>query len=262
LVADAKFLDGSIANAWATAYATTPLTDVLAPLAYSTAPDVTALPAAHLMRMIADSLTSVTFLVAVVDDFLNGVAAPKDQHHERAAAEDWVSRCALHGIHALFPPPDVSWHKGGRDSISIKKLNKGDARWHPTKIMLGFDLHGGDGLGRLIGLPLAKAERYIDAIATALARPRNFIPLSEFQKLHGKVVHACTALPMMRGYMTPLNRVLGFAPQTVGLAKPSATDPVPGFVTRPTVPLMWRPLALPFSQPTVFLDSGLKSEKE
>ena len=163
------------------------------------------------------------FLQIFVDDFLNGVAAPRDQRHARAAAEDWVSRCALHGIHALFPPPDVSGHDGGRDSISIKKLTKGDARWHLTKIMLGLDLHGADGPGRLIGLPLAKADRYIAAISAVLARPRNFVSLGEFQKLVGKIVHACIALPMMKGHMTPLNRVLSFAPPTVGLAKPSAT---------------------------------------
>jgi hypothetical protein len=114
------------------------------------------------------------FLQIFVDDFLNGVARPRDQLHERAAAKDWVSRCALHSIHALFPPPDITGHDGGRDSISIKKLNKDDARWHRTKIMLG-------GPGRMIGLPLGKANRYIDAISTALAQPRNFISLGDFQ---------------------------------------------------------------------------------
>ena len=69
LVAEAKLLDGGVAKAWATTYATTPLTDVLAPLAFGTAPDAMALPAAHRMRMIADSLTSVTLLVAVGDHF-------------------------------------------------------------------------------------------------------------------------------------------------------------------------------------------------
>ena len=33
-----------------------------------------------------------------------------------------VSKATLHAIHSIFPPPEVSGHKGGKDPISKKKL--------------------------------------------------------------------------------------------------------------------------------------------
>eukprot|EP00978_Attheya_sp_CCMP212_P001508 scaffold3149_cov26-Attheya_sp.AAC.3 len=42
---------------------------------------------------------------------------------------DHTGRAALHAIHGIFPPPAVSGHVGGKDPISVKKLEKGDAGW-------------------------------------------------------------------------------------------------------------------------------------
>ena len=53
-----------------------------------------------------------------------------------------ISRAALHSIHATFPAPEVSGHTGGKDSISLKKLEKGDARWATSKELLGFLVDG------------------------------------------------------------------------------------------------------------------------
>ena len=66
-----------------------------------------------------------------------------------------ISRAALHSIHATFPAPEVSGHTGGKDSISRKKLEKGDARWAPTKELLDFLM---DGDRRTVQLPQAKAD--------------------------------------------------------------------------------------------------------
>jgi hypothetical protein len=41
--------------------------------------------------------------------------------------------------------------------------------------------------------------------------------MKHFQKIHGQLTHAAIALPCMRGFMTPLNRVLASATTTVGL---------------------------------------------
>ena len=49
-----------------------------------------------------------------------------------------ISRADLHSIHATFPVPEVSGHTGGKDSISLKKLENGDARWAPTKELLAL----------------------------------------------------------------------------------------------------------------------------
>jgi hypothetical protein len=48
----------------------------------------------------------------------------------------------LHGIHAIFPPPDVTGHIGGKDPISLKKLQRGDVQWSHTKEILGFAVNG------------------------------------------------------------------------------------------------------------------------
>jgi hypothetical protein len=156
-----------------------------------------------------------------VDDFMNGIAIPPGKETGQERVREWVGRAAMHAIHAVFPPPHITGHEGGKDSISIKKCLKGDARFDPNKVMLGFLLQGGTHQGRLVGLPEDKAARYREAIQEALARPRNFISLNAFEQLHGKLQHASIALPTMRGFMTPLNKVLGRSPTTVGLARGS-----------------------------------------
>ena len=40
-----------------------------------------------------------------------------------------VSGATLHAMHSIFPPPEISGHQGGKDPISRKKLEKGDARF-------------------------------------------------------------------------------------------------------------------------------------
>ena len=39
-----------------------------------------------------------------------------------------LSRCMLYGIHAIYPPSEVTQH-GGSDLVSEKKLIKGDGTW-------------------------------------------------------------------------------------------------------------------------------------
>jgi hypothetical protein len=158
-----------------------------------------------------------------VDDFLNGIAGPVDRKRKRQEQE-WVARGALHAIHAVFPPPDVLHHEGGRDSISEKKLKKGDARWKSAEVLLGSTMSGLPGAGRTVALPQAKVDKYSARIRAALARPRNFISFGEFQKIHGQMQHASDVMPCMKGFMSPLNRILATASNssnTVGLGKDS-----------------------------------------
>jgi hypothetical protein len=155
-----------------------------------------------------------------VDDYMNGVAGLPSRTNRRQEHE-WVSRGILHAIHAIFPPPDVLHHKGGRDSISEKKLKQGDARWKPKEILLGFGMSGLSGRARDVALPLAKKDKYVDRITSALAQPRNFISFNQFQKIHGQLQHAAVAMPCMKGFMTPLNRVLATATTMVGLGAKS-----------------------------------------
>jgi hypothetical protein len=155
-----------------------------------------------------------------VDDFLNGLAGEVGRKRKRQE-QLWVSRATMHGIHSIFPPPDVLAHEGGRDSISERKLEKGDGRFKPEETMLGFDLHGHPGGERTVGLNEDKASRYRAKIREALDKKGRCISFKEFRKLHGKVQHCATAMPCMRGFMTPLNRVLAEQPDFVGLGKGS-----------------------------------------
>jgi hypothetical protein len=70
----------------------------------------------------------ITLLLCVfVDNFCNGLGGPPQRPHKQQEQE-WVARANLHGIHGIFPSPEVMHHARGKDSISTKKLAKGDAR--------------------------------------------------------------------------------------------------------------------------------------
>ena len=160
-----------------------------------------------------------------VDDFMNGLAGPIDRPGQQEE-QRWASRAALHAIHAIFPPPDVLKHVGGKDSISVKKLLALDAQYKQTETLLGFDMCGAPGRGRTTWLPPGKRLKYTERIDAALAQPRNYIGMLGFQEIHGKLQFASVVMPCMRGLMTPLNRALssppGKPPPTcVGLAKDS-----------------------------------------
>jgi len=163
----------------------------------------------------------VTLLSRVfVDDFMQGIAGPPNRARKRQE-QLWFGRATLHGIHGIFPPPDVLRHEGGRDSVSEKKCLKGDAIWKNYEILLGFGVAGAQGAGRTIGLPEDKKNKYVGLIRDALDKPRNYMLFGDFQKLHGKLQHASMVMPAMRGHMTPLNRVLATQPERVGLKQGS-----------------------------------------
>jgi hypothetical protein len=72
-----------------------------------------------------------------VDDYILGVI--KDINCTLVGC---VARAALFGIHSIFPLPHITGHTGGKDSITEKKLAKGDARFLEDKIILGFLFNG------------------------------------------------------------------------------------------------------------------------
>jgi hypothetical protein len=154
-----------------------------------------------------------------VDDFMNGIAGVPGRLSIRAE-QLWVSRAALHAIHAVFPPPDVINHVGGKDSVSEKKLNKGDAEFKPAEILLGFVPNGRSGTGRTVSLPVQKKDRYVAKVREMLSKP--FVSVALHREVHGKLQHAATVMPCMRGFMTPLNRAVSLSAHTIGLSKSSA----------------------------------------
>jgi len=155
-----------------------------------------------------------------VDDFMNAIAGPVGRGSKRKRQEQlWVARCALHAIHAIFPPPDVLGHTGGRDSVSEKKLKRGDACFKPYEILLGLGMHGGPGASRTVAIPSAKKDKYLADLREVLAK--KYVSRKAFETLRGRLVHLAEMMPCMRGLMGPINQVLRRAGQTIGLGKHS-----------------------------------------
>jgi len=169
-------------------------------------------------RGLADSTLACRVFV---DDFMQGLAGDP-LRPERIAQQLWVSRAALHGIHSVFPPPEVVEHEGGKDSCSLKKLRKGDAMFKLREVLLGFMLSGGSGAERTVEIPEDKYAKYVARIKKALEQKSHWISFSEFQKIHGQLQHVSVAVPCLRGLMTPLNNVLSRSPERVGLKANSA----------------------------------------
>ena len=143
-----------------------------------------------------------------VDDYiLAAVESPDGTSLER------TGRAALHTIHGLFPPPARSGHIGGKDPISLKKLEAGDARWAPSKELLGFAF---DGQSRTVHLTQRKALGITTATTQLLKKNRAAV--QKFQSVVGKMRHVATIIPAARALFTPINRALRGAPRTVSLS--------------------------------------------
>jgi hypothetical protein len=127
-----------------------------------------------------------------------------------------VSRAALFGIHAIFPPPSISGHAGGKDPISQKKLEKGDASFTVEKLVLGFLLNGRD---RTVTLPADKAAKILQELKKVLHKKK--VNLKRFQSLVGKLRHVAQILPSAKGIFTPINNSLSGNPKEIGLGTTS-----------------------------------------
>jgi hypothetical protein len=152
-----------------------------------------------------------TSVGACVNDHVLGVVENADGTLIRRA-----SRATLHAIHSTFPPPEVSGHIGGKDPMSRKKLEKGDARFEVEKEILGFMMNGAD---RTVRLSDAKATATAEEIATILKKKH--VPLKRFRSALGRLQHAARMLPAAKGMFSALNKATRGDPPQVGLGKSS-----------------------------------------
>ena len=129
-----------------------------------------------------------------VDDCVLGVVVNDDRTMIRR-----VSRATLHAIHSIFPPPEVSGHKGGKDPISRKKLEKGDAHFDIEKEILGFLINGAD---RTVRLSEPEAKSIADDITKLLKK--SHVALKRFRSVLGRLQHAARIIPTAKGMFTPL----------------------------------------------------------
>lgn len=127
-----------------------------------------------------------------------------------------VSRASLWGIHAFFPPVDITGHLNGKDPISQKKLEKGDGIFLTKKVILGFAFHGSD---RTVTLPPAKALAIV--LQTRQLLRKTTCARKRFQSVVGKLRHAASILPAGKGLFSPINDALQGSLPRIGLGQQS-----------------------------------------
>jgi hypothetical protein len=102
----------------------------------------------------------------------------------------WITQTLLHAIHNVFPLPEVMGHEGGKDLVSIKKLERQEGLWHYHKEVLGFKLDGSD---HTIGISMTKATAYQEVITMVLSKSK--ITLQKLQEIQGKLQHVGSIAP-------------------------------------------------------------------
>jgi hypothetical protein len=155
-----------------------------------------------------DSMSSIS---VYLDDFIGAVV-----ENASGTLLGRVTRAALHGIHSIFPPPSITGHVGGKDPISLKKLQKGDARWDSEKEILGFLV---DGEAKTVRISDARATDIVAEIRKILKKKR--VQLKRYRRIVGKLRHVALILPGTKGLFSPINKALKGDPLVIGLGKSS-----------------------------------------
>jgi hypothetical protein len=127
-----------------------------------------------------------------------------------------ISRAVLHGIHSVFPPPDVSGHTDGKDPVSLKKLQKGDGQWSHEKELLGFVV---DGQAKTVRISDSKATDIVHEIRRILKKKK--VQLRRYRRIVGKLRNVALIMPSTKGLFSPLNKALKGDPPVIGLGKES-----------------------------------------
>jgi hypothetical protein len=146
-------------------------------------------------------LSNTTTVVEVfVDDFIaatNNIGRKELQH---------ISRCMLHGVHSVFPPPELTKHIGG-DPVSQKKLDQGEGTWLFKKEILGWDF---DGKLFTIQLPIKKCQDIRRLLKNFIKSKKK--SLNKFQRLSGKLQHASFGIPGGVSLFTPIQMAMAGNP--------------------------------------------------
>ena len=158
-------------------------------------------PAFQALPDTAKGNTSWGYVIEVyVDDYM-AIAIPACKEHLRH-----LSTGVMTGVHDIFPPSDDP----AEDSISVKKLRKGEGVWALQKELLGFEFDGSPGKHTLW---LAEEKR--DAILATMKgwlrgsrRAGLGVPFEDFESVTAKIRHTFTSIPAGKGLLLPLNRVV------------------------------------------------------
>jgi hypothetical protein len=151
--------------------------------------------------------TDTTLVEVFVDDFIGATNNTSPAHLTK------VSRAMIHGVHSIFPPPDISGHNG-QDPVSEPKLNKGEGHWDHEKEVLGWVLNGKT---FTLHLPKSKCEAIRQLINKITSKKR--VSLNKFQKLAGKLQHASFGIPGGAGLFSPIQRAMSKNPDFINITK-------------------------------------------
>ncbi len=163
-----------------------------------------------------------------IDDFCYVATQSKDGLHIPT-----IQRATIHGIEAVFPPPAVTKHQGGKDPISWKKLLQGNGHFELKKDMIRFIFNG---VKRTVHLPPAKALAYLKEIHRILRRKS--VPLKTLQGVVGKVRHASIILPAAHGFFMPVNAAMRGSPKCRPWHQLGSASCIGGYVYPPPPPIV------------------------
>jgi hypothetical protein len=110
----------------------------------------------------------------------------------------------------------VTGHSGGKDPVSLKKLERGDAQWHHEKELLGFLV---DGAAKTVRISESKSKDIVSEIRRILKKKH--VQLKRYRRIVGKLRHVALILPGIKGLFSPINKALQGEPRVIGLGKDS-----------------------------------------
>ena len=139
---------------------------------------------------------TTNLLEVFVDDFIAATNNTKEAHLQH------FTKAILHGIHSVFPPPEITQHPG-EDPISQKKMMQGDGTWCTTKEILGWIV---DGAAFTIQLPPSKCEKITKLIKKV--KKMKACSLQTYQEVAGKLQHASFAIPGGKDLLSPVHAAL------------------------------------------------------
>jgi hypothetical protein len=132
-----------------------------------------------------------------MDDFIGAVqGGPQRQQRAR--------RIIFDTIDSVFRPLSPTDGKNRQEPISIKKLQKGDARWSTRKTVLGWTL---DTVRETIELPQRRLDR-LQTILDSLPRSKTRIAASRWHQVLGELRSMTLAVPGLRGFFSLLQEAL------------------------------------------------------
>ncbi len=119
---------------------------------------MTSAPSTDAMCRLTAAASYVNLTEVFVDDFI-GATNNTDPDHLRH-----FSRAMLHGVHSIFPPPNITGHSG-EDPVSQKKLHQGEGLWESTKEILGWLVDGANFTIQLMPEKCQKISKQIKEIS-------------------------------------------------------------------------------------------------